>query len=102
MGPIMVSQDVAQKVQRIESQLSFHSKLHEQSAETLTEVKNVLVSNAKISQQLVHIENRIDSHDSRFDKIDDRVQTNHNKIVYWTGGLTSIVFIIGILSTVIK
>lgn len=98
----MVSQDVAQKVQHIENQLSVHSKLHEQNAETLTEVKNVLVSNAKISQQLVHIENRLDGHDSRFDKIDDRVQTNHNKIVYWTGGLASIAFTVGVLLVMIK
>ena len=102
MEPIMASQDVSQKLQHLESQMSVHSKLHEQNAETLTEVKNVLVSNAKISQQLVHIDKRLDSHDVRFDKIDTRVQTNHNKIVYASGSIAAIILLSGMIFSAFK
>ena len=102
MEPIMASQDVSLKLQHLENQMSVHSKLHEQNAETLTEVKNVLVSNAKISQQLVHIDKRLDSHDARFDKIDTRVQTNHNKIVYASGSIAAIILLSGMIFSAFK
>ena len=69
MGALMASQDVSNKLNHLEAQLSVHERLHVQSAETLREVKNVLVSNAKLSQQLVHVDKRLDHIDGRFDKV---------------------------------
>lgn len=102
MGALMASQDVANKLSHLEAQLSVHEQLHVQSAETLREVKNVLVSNAKISQQLVHVDKRLDNIDGRFDKIETRVETNHNKIVYWSGCIGAVLALITLAGAVVK
>lgn len=87
----MATTDVSEKLHHLDTQLAVHERLHAQNTETLKEVKDVLISNAKISQQLTHVDKRLDSMDYRFDKIDNRVETNHYKIVYWSGGIAVIV-----------
>jgi hypothetical protein len=109
MAKLMASHDVTEKLNRLESKLSLHSELHKQNAETLREVKNVLVSNAKISQQLVGIDRRLDKIDERFEKVDERfekVETktdkNREKIFYWSGGLAAVVLVFGMITTYVK
>ena len=102
MGALMASQDVSNKLNHLEAQLSVHERLHVQSAETLREVKNVLVSNAKLSQQLVHVDKRLDHIDGRFDKVENRVETNHNKIVYWSGCIGAVFALVTLALAAVK
>lgn len=106
---MMVSQDAYDKLHKLEvvtaqhgEQFKAYEKLLAQNTETLKEVKNVLVDNARFSERLNNIDRRQDNDDVRHEKLEQKVLSNHNTIIYWSGGITALVFIGGIAMSLIK
>lgn len=109
MGTIMVSQDAYDKLHNLEvvtarhgEQFKAYENLLAQNTETLKEVKNVLVDNARFSERLNNMDRRQDNDDYRHDKLEQKVQSNHTTIIYWSGGISAIIFIIGIALALTK
>ena len=105
----MASQNVADKLHNLEvvtakhgEQFKAYETLLAQNTETLKEVKNVLIDNARFSERLNNMDKRQDHEELRYDKLEQKVQDNQNKIVYWSGGLAAIVLFSGIIFSVIK
>jgi predicted nuclease with TOPRIM domain len=109
MESIMVSQDAYEKLHRLEvltaqhgEQFKAYENLLAQNTETLKEVKNVLIDNARFNERLNSMNNRQNLEDSRFNKLEVKVQSNENKLVYYSGGITVLVFLVGISISFIK
>jgi len=108
MEKIMVSQDAYDKLHKLEvvtaqhgEQFKAYENLLAQNTETLKEVKNVLVDNARFSERLNNMDKRQDNDDVRYDKLEKKVEANHNKIIYASGGFAAFMLIGGIISSLI-
>lgn len=105
----MVSQDAYDKLHNLEvvtakhgEQFKAYENLLAQNTETLKEVKNVLIDNARFSERLNNMDKRQDHEELRYDKLEQKVQANQNKIVYWSGGLAAIALFSGIIFSAFK
>lgn len=87
--------ELSEELNAIKQKQALHEQLLTQNSETLREVKEVLVKQAVMAH-------RMDSLDSKLVKIEEKVEANHTKIVYWSGGIAAIFSLITILAFVIK
>lgn len=105
----MVSQDAYDKLHNLEvvtarhgEQFKAYEHLLAQNTETLKEVKNVLIDNARLSERLNNIDKRQDHDELRYDKLEQKVQLNQNKIVYASGSVAAIILLSGIIFSAFK
>ena len=105
----MVSQDAYDKLHNLEvvtakhgEQFKAYENLLAQNTETLKEVKNVLIDNARFSERLNNMDKRQDHEESRYEKLEQKVQKNQTQIVYWSGGLAAIALFSGIIFSAFK
>lgn len=96
------SKDVSDELHSLSVRTSLIEQSQEQMNEMLKKLGDVLISNAGISKQLVHIEKRLDSSDVRYDKLEARISKNHDKIIYWSGSLAALLLVAGVLFKDIK
>jgi predicted RNase H-like nuclease (RuvC/YqgF family) len=112
-GEKMASVDVSEKLQEMEGQLRRHENLHQDNSETLREVKNVLVGQAKLTERILHLDRRLETTEERhektidkveqaIDKMDERIDVNQKVIWRWSGGMTALLAFMGLLSAVSK
>ena len=109
MESIMVSQDAYDKLHNLEvvtakhgEQFKAYEHLLAQNTETLKEVKNVLIDNARFSERLNNMDKRQDHDELRYDKLEQKVQVNQNKIVYASGSVAAIILLSGIIFSAFK
>tara|TARA_R110000851_G_C12833110_1_gene540900 strand:+ start:264 stop:659 length:396 start_codon:yes stop_codon:yes gene_type:complete len=109
MGTLMASLDVSDKLHNLEvitarhgEQFKAYENLLAQNTETLKEVKNVLIDNARFSERLNNMDRRQDNDELKFDKLDKKVQANHDKIIYWSGGIAAIVLLSSMIFSAFK
>ena len=109
MDKIMVSQDAYDKLHKLEivtaqhgEQFKAYEALLVQNTETLKEVKNVLIDNARFSERLNNMDKRQDKDDDRHEKLENKVQSLQGKFMTYSGGLAVLVFIVGITITLAK
>ena len=102
MNTMTASKDVSDELHSLSVRTSLIEQSQEQMNEMLKKLGDVLISNAGISKQLVHIEKRLDSSDVRYDKLEGRISKNHDKIIYWSGGLAAMLLVAGLLLKDIK
>lgn len=103
-GEMMADTNVAQELTDVREVLRRHDQLHQDNSQTLEEVKNVLVGQAKLSERFISLDKRFDkleaNNDKRFDKLEARSDKNQKTITYWSGGMAAIFALIGIVSVV--
>tara|TARA_R110000851_G_scaffold199396_2_gene350438 strand:+ start:714 stop:1124 length:411 start_codon:yes stop_codon:yes gene_type:complete len=105
----MVSQDAYDKLHNLEvvtakhgEQFKAYEHLLAQNTETLKEVKNVLIDNARFSERLNNMDKRQDHDELKYEKLEQKVQINQNKIVYWSGGIAASLIFAGIIFSAFK
>ena len=116
-GAKMADVDVSEELQEMRGQLRRHDRLHQDNSETLREVKNVLVGQAKLTERILHLDRRLETteerHEKRIDvieerqeirneKMDERIDVNQKVIWRWSGGMTALVAVVGIISALSK
>jgi len=87
-------------------QLQRHEYLIQDTSETLREVKNVLVGQAKLTERILHLDKRLETSEIRNEKhmikLEERIDVNQKVILRWSGGITALLGVVGILSAVSK
>lgn len=105
-GEMMADKNVAQELIEVRDQLRRHDQLHQENSETLREVKNVLVGQAKLSERFISLDRRFEkletSFDKRFEKLEIRSDKNQKTITYWSGGMAAIFCVCGIVAFMSK
>lgn len=105
-GEMMADKNVAQELSDIRGKLVLHDQLHQDNSQTLIEVKNVLVGQAKLSERFISLDRRFEkleaSHDKQFEKIGIRLDKNQKTILQWSGGITAIFALLGALGVLSK
>lgn len=96
---LMADQNVAEQLKQLhekqaetQAQLKFHERLHQQNADTLLEVKNVLIENARTTEQIQHMNRRFDAVDARLNSHSDKIQANHQQLIKWGAVLSALAF----------
>jgi hypothetical protein len=109
MDTMMVSQDAYDKLHQLElvttqhgEQFKAYEKLLAQNTETLKEVKDVLVNTAVTNERLNNVDRRQDNDDIRHEKLETRVNGLQSKLMYYSGGLAVLVFVLGIAISLSK
>ncbi len=112
-GAKMADVDVSEELQEMKGQLRRHDRLHQDNSDTLREVKNVLVGQAKLTERILHLDRRLETTEERhektidrveqaIDKMDGRIDINQKVIWRWSGGITMLLAVLGVISTVSK
>jgi len=114
---MMVDQDVAKEIVDIRLRLGTHDSILAHQTKTLDKVSLVLErvvvvaekQSSMETQLLRHIETTETIHRDlkeeflgRYDKLEQKVQSNHTTIIYWSGGISALIFMIGIALTLTK
>lgn len=128
---MMAGVDVSKQLEAMESKLQIHDQMHRDNSETLTEVKNVLVGQAKLTEQFLHLDRRIESNEERaekrndkldgvieklfdkidaqhvlnaakFDKQDTKITGNHDKLMKWSGIAMGVAITVSAATTAIR
>jgi len=105
-GAKMADVDVSEDLDEMKEQLRRHEYLHENTSETLRQVKNVLVGQAQLTERILHLDRRLETteerHEQRFNKMDERIDVNQKVIWRWSGGMTALLGLVGLISALSK
>jgi len=106
MEVIMASENVAQEIKAIHSRMDRIDDVVEKISEAIHQISVVIErqnhSERALAELKADMKRGFDKVEDKISKQDEKIEKSNAKILYWSGGLATLVFVIGMVVAVIR